>query len=466
MLAEYAAGRMRWSRRAQVVGLGVCFAFITAISTVISSGGVHAGTPAAPPENFKVAFIGDQAIGANAEAVLQLISDEGADMVIHLGDFGYGNQTDPQTAIDWDAQVTSILGASFPYVGAVGNHDLATWSTYQTLLEDRLALVSGASCTGDYGVEAACTYQGLFFILSGIGTHSSTPKDDPAHLSYLSTELAADDSIWSICAWHKNQTAMQLGFKLNEVGWGAYETCRQEGAIIATGHEHSYSRTKTLLDMQNQLTTPLWPDAGEVSVGNGNTFAFVSGLAGRSIRNQDRCLPITPPYGCNGEWASIYTSNQGANYGAMFIEFHVDGDPRKANGYFKDIDLNVFDTFTISAAPPKLAIGDTDGDGCTDQQENGLDEELGGRRDYLNPWDFYDVVGPAGGPPDGVIDLPNDILGVILHFSPHGAAPYDVQYDRGPAFGGDAWDMGPPDGVIDLPNDLLGVIQQFNHKCL
>ena len=221
MLAERVAGMMRWSRWAQVAGLASCLAFITAISVSISSNDAHAGAPAAPPENFKVAFIGDQAIGTNAEAVLQLISDEGADMVIHLGDFGYGNETDPQTALDWDAQITSTLGASFPYFGVVGNHDVGNWSTYQTLLEDRLALVSGASCAGDYGVEAACTYQGLFFVLSGIGADPSIPADDASHISYLGTELAADDSIWSIGAWHKNQKAMKHGVRLNARGWGA-----------------------------------------------------------------------------------------------------------------------------------------------------------------------------------------------------------------------------------------------------
>ena len=113
MLAERAAG-MRWSRWAQVAGLALCLVFVVAISVNTSSNEAHAGAATVPPENFKVAFIGDQEINANAEAVLQLISDEGADMVIHLGDFGYGNETDPQTAIDWDAQVTSILGASYP----------------------------------------------------------------------------------------------------------------------------------------------------------------------------------------------------------------------------------------------------------------------------------------------------------------------------------------------------------------
>ena len=110
--------------------------------------------------------------------------------------------------------------------------------------------------------------------------------------------------------------------------------------------------------------------------------------------------------------------------------------------------------------------GDTDGDGCSDAKEFGLDEALGGRRDYLNPWDYFDVLGPGAAlPVDQIIDLPNDILGVIQHFSPSGAAPYDVQFDRGPQIGANVWNMGPPDGVIDLPNDILGVIQQFGHNC-
>ncbi len=117
-------------------------------------------------------------------------------------------------------------------------------------------------------------------------------------------------------------------------------------------------------------------------------------------------------------------------------------------------------------------LGDTcdtndDGDSCTDAAELGSDETLGGRRDPLNPWDFYDVLGPGAAlPADGVIDLANDILGVIVRFSPLGTEPeYDVQFDRGPQIGPNVWNMGPPDGVIDLANDILGVILQFNHSC-
>ena len=109
--------------------------------------------------------------------------------------------------------------------------------------------------------------------------------------------------------------------------------------------------------------------------------------------------------------------------------------------------------------------GDTDGDGCSDQQENGMDETLGGRRDYKNPWDFYDVAGLSEPTPDGVIDLLYDVLGVINHYSPTGAPPYDAHYDRGPSIGPNPWNMSAPDGAIDLLNDILGVIGQHSHDC-
>ena len=95
-------------------------------------------------------------------------------------------------------------------------------------------------------------------------------------------------------------------------------------------------------------------------VDHGSTFVFVSGLGGRSIRGQERCLPAaTPPYGCNGEWASIYTSDQSATFGALFVEFNVDGDAKKARGYFKNIDGLIVDSFTIISGnvnhPPQIS---------------------------------------------------------------------------------------------------------------
>ncbi len=345
----------------------LALALLAAVALLPGAGLAFQGDPEAPPPNFKVAFIGDSGIGGDAEAVLQLIEDEGAGMVIHAGDFGYGDEGDPDTAVAWDAQISRVLGEDFPYFAAIGNHDDDNWSTYQRILEERLGSVAGATCSGDYGVMAACSYQGLFFILSGVGTLPDEP-DNGEHEDYIREQLAADDSLWSICSWHKNQEAMQVGGKNDAVGWGPYEACREGRAIIATGHEHSYSRTKTLSNVENQTGDPAWDDPTQLRVGGGSTFVFVSGLGGKSIRDQERCQPSEPPYGCGGAWASIYTGDQSATHGALFIEFYVDGDPAKARGYFKDIDGNTVDTFTVTSdatgdAPPPADGGDASPDG-------------------------------------------------------------------------------------------------------
>ena len=103
---------------------------------------------------------------------------------------------------------------------------------------------------------------------------------------------------------------------------------------------------------------------------------------------------------------------------------------------------------------------DYDGDGCANGTEYTFGVNPGTWRNPLDSEDYYDVSIPK----DGVIDLANDILGVINHFAPGGGPPYDVNFDRGVAGqnGPNFWNHGPRDGVIDLPNDITSVINQFN----
>ena len=112
-------------------------------------------------------------------------------------------------------------------------------------------------------------------------------------------------------------------------------------------------------------------------------------------------------------------------------------------------------------------LDDSDGDGCTNVQELGPEPALGGQRDPKNPWDYFDVNG------DRNIDVPNDILPVILAYlqgplDPGGPGPnYTAAKDRGPAKAGaqNAWNRTGPDGRIDVPNDLLPIILQYLHSC-
>src|SRR5688572_4030399 len=77
------------------------------------------------PANFKIAFFGDQGLGSNAEAVLKLAKSEGAQMIVHLGDFDYADNPEA-----WEAQNVKILGPDFPQAAVIGNHDISKWSGY------------------------------------------------------------------------------------------------------------------------------------------------------------------------------------------------------------------------------------------------------------------------------------------------------------------------------------------------
>ena len=94
--------------------LAAVFSFLVIIalpSRVLAQGDL-------PPVNFTIAFIGDQGLGTNAEAALRLIKNEGADAVLHQGDFDYHDNP-----AGWDGQINGILGPDFPYFASVGNHD-------------------------------------------------------------------------------------------------------------------------------------------------------------------------------------------------------------------------------------------------------------------------------------------------------------------------------------------------------
>jgi len=289
------------------------------------------------PDNYMVAFIGDQGLGEDAQAVLQLIKNEGADAVVHSGDFEY--QDNPAA---WEAQINAILGPDFPYFASVGNHDENRFygsAGYQEFMASRMNRL-GITWDGNLGVKSSFVFNGIFFVLTGPDVFGS------GHAEYIRDKLAEDNSIWSISSWHKNMRLMQVGGKPDATGWEVYEESRKGGAIIATGHEHTYSRTHLLNSCQNQTvastsdTLTLSIDDPVTSEDEGKTFVFVSGLGGRNVRNQE--------LGGNW-WASIYTSTQEANHGALFGILNYEGKEGFAKFYFKDIAGVVPDEFYVKA---------------------------------------------------------------------------------------------------------------------
>ena len=297
--------------------------------------------------DLKVAFFGDQGLSPRSKAVLRMVKAEGAHMVLHLGDFDYADDAEA-----FDSQINRVLGENFPYFAVIGNHDVKAWPAYQRKLRARLKRIPGVKCEGDLGYNAACTYKGLFFTLFAIGIwpHGGKPADAvaqrQAHVDFITNALARSDARWKVCAWHKNQHAMQVGHKKNETGWEVYEACRKAGAIIATGHEHSYSRTHLISAFRDP------PVVGSTSntlrLENGKTFAFVSGLGGKSARG----LYLPPGRkGPEGWWAAAYTRDDLATAGALFCTFNPGRRKLMAECYFKAVEGDIIDRFTVISRP-------------------------------------------------------------------------------------------------------------------
>lgn len=287
---------------------------------------------ASASDSVTVAFFGDQGLSENARAVLRMVVDEDVDFVLHQGDLDYAHDPDA-----WDAMVTEELGADFPYFASIGNHDSRRWDGpdgYQAKLLARLNRIDGATCVGDLGIRSACSYKGLFFILSGVGWVPREP-DNPEHIDFIREQLGASDATWEICSWHMNQTEMQVGAKRNDVGWGPYRACREAGAIIVSGHEHSYSRTHLMDSFEYQIVAST---SSTLAIDEGRSFVAVIGTGGQEVRPQLR----------EGDWwASIYTSSQEALAGALFCTFEDNMPTSSARCYFKNIAGEIIDQFSL-----------------------------------------------------------------------------------------------------------------------
>jgi hypothetical protein len=76
---------------------------------------------------------------------------------------------------------------------------------------------------------------GVTLVISSVGVEHAGESANAAHYELLDRRLRESDSRWKICVWHMTMGKMQVSYKGNTVGWGAYEICRKHGAFIVTG---------------------------------------------------------------------------------------------------------------------------------------------------------------------------------------------------------------------------------------
>ena len=255
-------------------------------------------------EEIRVAFIGDQGGSkflSNDKAVIKLIKNENVELVIHQGDLGF----EPASPDEWDKMITENLGSDFVYLVSEGHHDQESWDDYQPYLKERIERNSNIECKGNLGVKSICNYKDINVALIAPGEYTSDSDFD----LYVEKELNKNESYWKICSMHNELHAMEAERKPGKTGMEVFEACKNAGAIIATGHDHLYSRTGNIIEFissETRIADPESPELNKLKISKGSTFMFTSGLGGSPITNH------------NNDWPVNYSAKQNATYGGLF----------------------------------------------------------------------------------------------------------------------------------------------------
>jgi hypothetical protein len=300
-------------------------------------------------KEVKVAFIGNTGTGINAVNVIKLINEEKADVVVHLGNLGYDAEPSVfakmiEDNLDENIQFTAVIGKK--------EFDANSWANYEAALK---GFSSNMDCQGLYGNKMHCSYEDLSFVLSGVGIELNTD----GHLVFIEDSLKIDKR-WKICAWHKSNYYIRVSDKPanDNLVLNYYDMCKDAGAIIVTGYDMAYARTKLLTSL-----SPIAYNINDIYLDKG-TVAFVSGLGGYgsdkfncNLHEQDKGLwqtVLTPNYyikngQTSGDSSCTSTSTNINDFapGVLFITFNYNKNPNQAMVQFKTINNNIIDSFII-----------------------------------------------------------------------------------------------------------------------
>lgn len=292
------------------------------------------------PSDTIVAFIADADIKSSSIQVKQLILKNNANFVLHAGDLDYHDS--PQA---WEVQLDAVMGQDFRYFSSMGNHEYDAFegtNGYQSYMFNRL-LRQGANCTGTVGLAKICSYLGITFFVATPWQNYPTPFITQEELSQaIEDAFTQFGGKWRICVWHFNQHEYQLGNKGTEAQIFLYDTCRRMGALIHTGHEHSYARTHLMSSFEDFTVADT---SSQLTISEGESVAWVSAVGGQSER------PCTDNSNLNPWWGQALCTNIEPPLipGALFCNFNPEGNGEDmAYCWFEQIDGQIRDNFNLT----------------------------------------------------------------------------------------------------------------------
>jgi hypothetical protein len=190
------------------------------------------------------------------------------------------------------------------------------------------------------------------------------------------------------------------------------------------------------------------------------------------VANGDLKLLHCNDVNCNGTAESITTPDSANDVGTeASLALDANGNPVVSYYDATSDDLRVLHCNDANCSPGvKSSItDDTDGDGCpdADEQQTAIGSETsGGRRDYLNPNDYFNPSGDGENRIDDILAVINQYFDDDDDGNP-GLPPYEPGYNPNTdrtSLGPDQWDLGPPNGEQRI-DDVLAIIYQYFHDC-
>lgn len=291
--------------------------------------------------DLKVAFIADTGLNSYTKMLWKKLVDQGHDMIIHPGDFAYRFRKGRQFV----KTVSSIIPQEIPYITTTGDHDLFEFSKYQEGFVERDLKTPGLSCEGSWGTASVCTYEGIVVLSAGLAF-----REFDFDL-FLHQQLKKYEKWpWKICSWHRNAEHLQVGSKSDGISPRFYEICRKYGAVIITGHQHTYSRThpmKSFADpsIDDKLKNNYFYDDSDPNhafIYPGQSVVIVTGLAGTSAR------PWIERNMKNRFWASVVAKQNMITGGALSCTFNPGGvDEGLSFCQYEDLEGVLHDQFTL-----------------------------------------------------------------------------------------------------------------------